>query len=413
MKHLKKLFIVSFMMISLITFSSCSFITDFLNSIQAEGEKAQEETPKEDNKKEEDPTKVDETTPTTSNSTSESGSTDDASSNTTIATNDVEPVIIDELDYGYKDLESFGLKYEDYQKFYKDVKRSLEKFYINYSNLTPTSVTINGETGNYHFIDEVSYLDYNISDSEALVVVKEVLLDYPEYYFVANEALTSNATSNGVYTKKAVKLVCDADFINGELRQQYNQKIETFTNTISTMIENKELELGKELTNKEKVRLIHDYIINNASYAYKEDGKTPDDKSISHNMLGIIENGKGVCESYTELFTYLLKKNNIPTITVSGKGYTGTSSSGENHAWNYVYLDGYWYGFDVTWDDTANTNDYYGKSGLKFINIRVENGNKYIRDSSRGAHEARESAKADRLNYLYQLPALSGSDLEE
>ena len=406
MKHIKRFLLISLLMASLITFSSCSFITDFLNSVQAEAEKSKEET-----SKKEEPTKTDDTTPTTSTSTDESESTGDTSSTTT--TEDLTPVVIDELDYGYADLETFENNYENYQKFYKDVKKALNNFYLSSSNLTPTSVTINNETDDYYFIGDVSYLDYNISDSDALVVVKEVLLDYPEYYFVSNEALTSSSTSNGVYTKKAVKLICDPDYIVGETRLQYNQKIEEFSTAVSTLIESRALELERELTNKEKVRLIHDYITSHAQYAYKEDGKTPDDSSLSHCMLGIIDNGKGVCESYTELFTYLLKKNNIPAITVAGKGYTSASATGENHAWNYVNIDGYWYGFDVTWDDTTNTNDYYGKSGPNFVNIRVENGYKYIKDSSRGAHEARTSDKTDRLNYLYPLPQLASNDLTE
>ena len=48
MKRIKRLLIIPFMMVSLITFSSCSFINDFINSLQQEGEKTQEETPKED-----------------------------------------------------------------------------------------------------------------------------------------------------------------------------------------------------------------------------------------------------------------------------------------------------------------------------------------------------------------------------
>ena len=413
MKRIKRLLIIPFMMVSLITFSSCSFITDFLNSVQSEAEKSKEETTKK-----EEPTKTDDTTPTTSTSTDESESTGDTSSTTT--TEDLTPVVIDELDYGYADLENLSLNYENLQKFYKDVKHELSNFYASTKTLELEKVTFRDKETNqtydeyYYFIGDVSFLDYKMTENEALAVVKEVLLDYPEYYFVANEALTSYSSSNGIDTKKSIRLVCDSDFYKGNDRVAYNQKIEEFSTAVSTLIESRALELERELTNKEKVRLIHDYITSHAQYAYKEDGKTPDDSSLSHCMLGIIDNGKGVCESYTELFTYLLKKNNIPAITVAGKGYTSASATGENHAWNYVNIDGYWYGFDVTWDDTTNTNDYYGNSESKFKNIHVDQyGNKYIKDSSRGAHEPNKSDIGDRLNYLYPIPQLSGIDLTE
>ena len=395
MKHIKRFLLISLLMVSLITFSSCSFITDFLNSVQSEAEKSKGETTKK-----EEPTKTDDTKPTTSN--------DETTSSSIESSTNIEPVLIDELDYGYTDLEGFDSNYLEYQSFYKDVKRLLNDFYLSTTNLTPTEVTIDGEKSDYHFIGDVSYFEYpNISTIIAMVIVKEVLLDYPEYYFVANEALTSSSTTDGVVTSKSVKLVCDEAFINGTTRQAFNTKIEEYLNNIRTQLDNKAIELEHELTNKEKVKLIHDYIVANAQYAYKEDGVTPDDSSLSHCMLGIIDKGKGVCESYTELFTYLLKKNNIAAITVTGKGYTSASATGENHAWNYVNIDGYWYAFDVTWDDTTNSYDYYGKSGKEFVNVE----DNVIKDPTRGAHVARVSNKEDRLNYLYILPTLSLHDL--
>ena len=39
----------------------------------------------------------------------------------------------------------------------------------------------------------------------------------------------------------------------------------------------------------------------------------------------------------------------IPTITVVGEGISDGRS--EAHAWNYVYIDGKWYGIDATFDD--------------------------------------------------------------
>ena len=39
----------------------------------------------------------------------------------------------------------------------------------------------------------------------------------------------------------------------------------------------------------------------------------------------------------------------IPTITVVGEGISDGRS--EAHAWNYVYIDGNWYGLDATFDD--------------------------------------------------------------
>ena len=40
----------------------------------------------------------------------------------------------------------------------------------------------------------------------------------------------------------------------------------------------------------------------------------------------------------------------IPCVIVAGEG-TNSEGSTENHAWNYVELDGKWYAIDCTWDD--------------------------------------------------------------
>ena len=40
----------------------------------------------------------------------------------------------------------------------------------------------------------------------------------------------------------------------------------------------------------------------------------------------------------------------IPCVLVIGKG-TNSKGETENHAWNYVSLNGVWYAIDTTWDD--------------------------------------------------------------
>ena len=52
----------------------------------------------------------------------------------------------------------------------------------------------------------------------------------------------------------------------------------------------------------------------------------------------------------TKYFKYLMDGLGIPCVLVIG---TGTNSEGqtEDHAWNYVEVDGKWYAVDTTWDD--------------------------------------------------------------
>ena len=94
----------------------------------------------------------------------------------------------------------------------------------------------------------------------------------------------------------------------------------------------------------EDIKMVHDYLVDTIQY----------DSSLSkqniYNLYGALINKECVCEGYARSFKYLLDELNIPCVMVIG---TATNSQGEteNHAWNYVQLNGNWYAVDSTWDD--------------------------------------------------------------
>lgn len=94
----------------------------------------------------------------------------------------------------------------------------------------------------------------------------------------------------------------------------------------------------------EDIKMVHDYLINNIEY----------DRSISkdniYNIYGALVNGESVCEGYARSFKYLMDNLDIPCTLVIGKGINADGNT-ENHAWNYVELEGTWYAVDCTWDD--------------------------------------------------------------
>lgn len=97
-------------------------------------------------------------------------------------------------------------------------------------------------------------------------------------------------------------------------------------------------------TTYDKVKYIHDYIINNTSY---DENDTPN----NGNIYGTLINHEAVCEGYAETMKYLLDKLSIPCVIVYGNGIKEDESS-EYHSWNYVKMDdNKWYAIDATWDD--------------------------------------------------------------
>lgn len=95
-----------------------------------------------------------------------------------------------------------------------------------------------------------------------------------------------------------------------------------------------------DMPRSEREKLIHDRIVQNASYdtTYKTEH--------ARDLLGVLSFGTGVCESYARALQFLLHRAGIRSALV-----TGVANNGEYHMWNTVELDDGWYQVDATWDD--------------------------------------------------------------
>lgn len=86
----------------------------------------------------------------------------------------------------------------------------------------------------------------------------------------------------------------------------------------------------EDLSDYEKVKAVHDYIVRYCEYSYAGSG--------AYNTL---YQGLSACNGYALSFFRIMEKSGIPV----------TFEVGASHAWNKVCLDGYWYNIDLTWDD--------------------------------------------------------------
>lgn len=175
--------------------------------------------------------------------------------------------------------------------------------------------------------------------------IETYMYDNPEIFYLNPKKMYINIqTTKGRFsTKYEVFLNCGdnenyyADGYSSRAQVEIaEQKIENVKKEILAKVEGK--------SNYEKLRIIHDYLVDNISY----------DETLSrndiYNIYGALVNKKCVCEGYAKAFKYLVDEIQIQNIIVIGVA-TNTSSDTENHAWNYVELNGKWYAVDVTWDD--------------------------------------------------------------
>ncbi len=110
-------------------------------------------------------------------------------------------------------------------------------------------------------------------------------------------------------------------------------------------VANKAEELTQGLTaDKDKVKVIYDFIVNNGSYDYEKAATVK--TGYIPKAEDTLEIKKGVCYDFSSLFAAMTRSVGIPTKLV--KGY----ADGVNgyHAWNEVNIDGEWIVVDATSD---------------------------------------------------------------
>lgn len=128
--------------------------------------------------------------------------------------------------------------------------------------------------------------------------------------------------------------------------------IKAYTEKEINLIEDKVNEIinnyiNSSMNDEEKIKIIHDYIINNAHY------DTSLEKLKYSKADDVLVYKRGICSSYTDAMSIFLNKFNINNYKISS----------EDHIWNLVYLNNNWLHLDLTWDDPVSED---GKDVLDY-----------------------------------------------
>lgn len=170
---------------------------------------------------------------------------------------------------------------------------------------------------------EIFYLD---ATNMFLNIEKTTRVTGVKYNVYINNGNKPNYLTDGLNSKKDV--------------EEYVEQIEQAKNHIISMLEGK--------SNYEKIKIVHDYLIDNIEY----------DSTLSENNIydvyGALILKKCVCEGYAKAFQYIMNEVGIENTIVIGTS-TNSKNKTENHSWNYVKLNEKWYAIDVTWDDPVIT----------------------------------------------------------
>ena len=234
-----------------------------------------------------------------------------------------------------------------YNQLNDSSKKIYDKLYENKENLKTGTYTI--QFGN-EFQELLASENGDVELKKDYQSAIEVLIyENPEIFYIDATKMFLNiekitrvtGVKYNVYINNGNKPHYLIDGLNSKQDvDQYVTQIEKVKNYILSNIQEK--------SDYEKIKLVHDYLIESVEY----------DSTISedniYDIYGALVKRKCVCEGYAKAFQYIMNATGIENTIVIG---TGTNSKGEteSHAWNYVKLNGSWYAIDVTWDDPIIT----------------------------------------------------------
>ena len=132
----------------------------------------------------------------------------------------------------------------------------------------------------------------------------------------------------------------------------------------------------------EKVKKIHDYIIENTTY---------DITAEYNSAYEALRSNATACQGYANLAYKMFTEAGLGCRVITGV------AGGEAHAWNIVRIDDLWYNIDCTWDDPIGGGvhnyqyDYFLKSNNNFTD--------HVRDPEYDTEEFNETYKMTDKNW--------------
>lgn len=149
----------------------------------------------------------------------------------------------------------------------------------------------------------------------------------------------------------------DTGEITIEINHMYsNSEIKKIDKDIDELIYNN---ITDTMSDLEKIRVLHDYIINNTKYDSLKANNLSDEYD-STRIQGVLYDHYAICSGYTDIMAVILDKLGIVNYKISS----------DTHVWNAVYLGNKWYHLDLTWDDPVTTT---GRDLLEHSYFLIDN----------------------------------------
>lgn len=231
-----------------------------------------------------------------------------------------------------------------YNIFYKDkyIIAKPNEYYLegNFNYVKNWTDDVSNKTELINYIYHVINTGSDYADGECTEKYKNCIEDLNT---IANDEETLSIINNFVHPYNSFKTISFTYTEDGKfsliVEHIYNKEEITAINYI---VQNKINDIIKEnMTTEEKIKKIHDYIIDSTKYDVLKTDNIHDDTYKSNTAYGVLIQGYGICSGYADTIAIFLNELGIENYKISN----------DTHIWNLVYINGIWTHLDSTWDD--------------------------------------------------------------
>ncbi len=188
--------------------------------------------------------------------------------------------------------------------------------------------------------------------SAVATVIDAVIADNPHLFYLCSSCTVihdgnNNARAICLKFSDSVKTNTDSDGYCTEVSNTLKSSILAKKTAFDSKTKSILSKIDPTLSDVQKEKIIYDTILKSADYNTSATWT----KAVPNDWTayGVLVNGKGVCESYSEAFQHLCLMAGINCTVIRG-------DAGGAHQWNSLKLDDEWYECDITFDDPINAH---------------------------------------------------------
>lgn len=245
--------------------------------------------------------------------------------------------------------------------FYNQMSENARAFWDALDSMCLTYLTTNKDA---EYVSDYPgyYSDFTIAKgltkNQAVEVYYIFCYSNPQYYFLNRACLIGTYLDTWVISARFYP-----SFANGASRAQT-------TANVKGQVDSWQSQINALSSDEQKVKLIHDLIIQKVEYDYDFISLPEDQQDSAESVLynqsaySVFCTDLTVCAGYAQAFGMMCNGSGIDAVAVTSA----------DHEWNKVRINDSWYNVDCTWDDAGNGYpiyyDFFAKNDAYYDNAQ-------------------------------------------